>query len=139
MELTDKLRRDTGNPNRTVDDVLADLSNLRNWLISPIGTKGLVNPPLANSPLTLMLAMAQAYPALVAKMDGLSTKDFTDEPAIVQGVLASLTPEKIAEAIPRPWRSRSRTNSPAGWPPEARRAARPSGRPARRSATTVSQ
>ncbi|MFI7522128.1 hypothetical protein OG994_02745 [Micromonospora globbae] len=100
MELTDKLRRDTGNPNRTVDDVLADLSNLRNWLISPIGTKGLVNPPLANSPLTLMLAMAQAYPALVAKMDGLSTKDFTDEPAIVQGVLASLTPEKIAEAIP---------------------------------------
>ncbi|TDC33630.1 hypothetical protein E1211_18855 [Micromonospora sp. 15K316] len=100
MELTDKIRRDTGNPNRTVDDVLADLSNLRNWLISPVGAGGVVGPPSANSPLTLMLAMARAYPALVAQVSGLSSKDFTDEPAIVQGVLASLTPEKIAAAIP---------------------------------------
>lgn len=30
----------------------------------------------------------------------LSNRDFTDEPAIVEGVLASLTPEKIAAAIP---------------------------------------
>ena len=30
----------------------------------------------------------------------LAARDFTDEPAIVQGVLAGLTPEKIAAAIP---------------------------------------
>ncbi|MET8907139.1 hypothetical protein [Micromonospora sp. NPDC004551] len=100
MEQTDKLIRDTGYPNRTVGDVLADLENLRNWLISPVNTTGLVNPPQANSPLQLMLAMARAWPALVAQVTGLSTKDFTDEQQIVTGVLAGLPPEKIAEAIP---------------------------------------
>ncbi|MGI5519636.1 hypothetical protein ACQEUX_01595 [Micromonospora sp. CA-259024] len=38
--------------------------------------------------------------ALQATLNTLSGRDFTDEPAIVQGVLASLTPEKIAAAIP---------------------------------------
>ncbi|MBM0237747.1 hypothetical protein JNW88_12270 [Micromonospora sp. ATA32] len=35
-----------------------------------------------------------------AMLTALSGKDFTDEPAIIQGVLAGLTPEKIAAAIP---------------------------------------
>ncbi|MEU8257738.1 hypothetical protein AB0C06_26125 [Micromonospora inaquosa] len=38
--------------------------------------------------------------ALQTALTALSSRDFTDEPAIVQGVLASLTPEKIAAAIP---------------------------------------
>ncbi|MFI6069589.1 hypothetical protein ACIA47_30605 [Micromonospora sp. NPDC051227] len=38
--------------------------------------------------------------ALQTALTALSNRDFTDEPAIVQGVLASLTPEKIAAAIP---------------------------------------
>jgi hypothetical protein len=38
--------------------------------------------------------------ALQTALTALSNQDFTDEPAIVQGVLASLTPEKIAAAIP---------------------------------------
>ncbi|SBT44371.1 hypothetical protein [Micromonospora auratinigra] len=37
---------------------------------------------------------------LAAQVQTLSTKDFTDEPAIVSGVLAGLPPEKIAAAIP---------------------------------------
>ncbi|AXO35625.1 hypothetical protein ACGFLT_20785 [Micromonospora chalcea] len=100
MEQTDRLINDTGSKNRTVGDVLADLQNLRNWLISPASTTGLVNPPMPNSPLQQMLAMLRAWPALVAQVNELSGKDFTDEQQIVSGVLAGLPPEKIAEAIP---------------------------------------
>ncbi|MEV0806784.1 hypothetical protein [Micromonospora sp. NPDC050200] len=38
--------------------------------------------------------------ALQTALTALANKDFTDETAIVQGVLAGLTPEKIAAAIP---------------------------------------
>ncbi|MER5702989.1 hypothetical protein ABT023_13750 [Micromonospora sp. NPDC002296] len=38
--------------------------------------------------------------AAIAQLAVLSDRDFTDEPAIVAGVLASLTPEKIAAALP---------------------------------------
>lgn len=38
--------------------------------------------------------------ALQSALSALSSQDFTDEAAVVQGVLASLTPEKIAAAIP---------------------------------------
>ncbi|MBP1784535.1 MULTISPECIES: hypothetical protein [Micromonospora] len=100
MEQTDRLIKDTGSKNRTVGDVLADLQNLRNWLISPANTAGLVNPPMPNSPLQQMLAMLRAWPALVAQVNELSGRDFTDEQQIVSGVLAGLPPEKIAEAIP---------------------------------------
>lgn len=42
----------------------------------------------------------QRLDALTVQLDTLSNKDFTDEQAIVTGVLAALTPEKIAAAIP---------------------------------------
>ncbi|MER7331817.1 MULTISPECIES: hypothetical protein [unclassified Micromonospora] len=42
----------------------------------------------------------QRLDTLVAQLTALSGKDFTDEQAIVAGVLATLTPEKIAAAIP---------------------------------------
>ncbi|MFC0003168.1 hypothetical protein [Micromonospora siamensis] len=100
MEQTDKLIKDTGYPNRTVGDVFADLQNLRNWLISPVGTAGLITKPPATSPLGLMLTAAQGWPALVAQVTALSKKDFTDEQAIVAGILATLTPQAIAAAIP---------------------------------------
>ncbi|MFG1950801.1 hypothetical protein [Micromonospora sp. NPDC048830] len=38
--------------------------------------------------------------AAIAQLTALSDKDFTDEEAIVAGVLAKLTPEKIAAALP---------------------------------------
>ncbi|RLK12445.1 hypothetical protein DER29_5725 [Micromonospora sp. M71_S20] len=100
MEQTDQLAYKTDVSTRTVGQVLADLSNLRNWLISPVGTTGLVSPPMEQSPLMLMLAMARGYPALVAQVKALSEGDFSDEQAIISGVLAGLSPEQIAEAIP---------------------------------------
>ncbi|MEU2614982.1 hypothetical protein ABZ570_25860 [Micromonospora sp. NPDC007271] len=100
MEQTDKLTNDTGNTNRTVGNVLADLENLRNWLISPVDTTGLVNPPQPGSPLQQLLTMLKAWPALVAQVGALSNKDFTDEQQIITGVLAGLPAEKIAAAIP---------------------------------------
>ncbi|MDG4782687.1 hypothetical protein O7614_23780 [Micromonospora sp. WMMD961] len=45
-------------------------------------------------------AMTKQLTALQTTLNALAGKDFTDEAAIVQGVLASLTPEKIAAAIP---------------------------------------
>ncbi|MDG4840505.1 hypothetical protein O7631_28600 [Micromonospora sp. WMMD967] len=45
-------------------------------------------------------SLAAQVSALQTALTALSNRDFTDEPAIVQGVLASLTPEKIAAAIP---------------------------------------
>lgn len=45
-------------------------------------------------------AMTNQLTALQTTLNALAGKDFTDEEAIVQGVLASLTPEKIAAAIP---------------------------------------
>ncbi|MDT0531720.1 hypothetical protein RM555_22270 [Micromonospora sp. DSM 115977] len=42
----------------------------------------------------------QRLDALTVQLNTLSNKDFTDEQAIVTGVLAALTPEKIAAAIP---------------------------------------
>ncbi|MFE9192067.1 hypothetical protein ACFYL6_20925 [Micromonospora sp. NPDC007208] len=51
---------------------------------------------VANDTYTMRGSTARTEQA-VAQLAG---KDFTDEPAIVAGVLASLTPEKIAAAIP---------------------------------------
>jgi hypothetical protein len=42
----------------------------------------------------------QRLDAVAAQLTTLSSKDFTDEQAIVTGVLATLTPERIAAAIP---------------------------------------
>ncbi|MFI1197685.1 hypothetical protein ACH4T9_31115 [Micromonospora sp. NPDC020750] len=88
MQLTDRIRRDTGNPGRTVDDVLADLSNLRNWLLSPPGTKVPGVSPAAGSPLAVMVAAAGR------------TAD-VDEQAVAAELLRVLTPAAIAAAIPQ--------------------------------------
>ncbi|MET8278292.1 hypothetical protein [Micromonospora sp. NPDC005174] len=47
-----------------------------------------------------LTALGKQLTAVQTLLTGLAGKDFTDEAAIVQGVLASLTPEKIAAAIP---------------------------------------
>ncbi|WP_433460685.1 hypothetical protein [Micromonospora sp. CA-248212] len=47
-----------------------------------------------------LTALGKQLTAVQTLLTGLAGKDFTDEDAIVQGVLASLTPEKIAAAIP---------------------------------------
>jgi hypothetical protein len=101
MDQTEKLLGDTGFADRTIGNVFSDLQNMRNWQVTKVGGPGLVAVPEAGSPAQLTLAMAQAFPALVAQVNQLSGKDFTDEPAIVAGVLAGLTPERIAAAIPK--------------------------------------
>lgn len=45
-------------------------------------------------------SLGQQLTAVQSALSALSSQDFTDETAIAQGVLASLTPEKIAAAIP---------------------------------------
>ncbi|MGC4875278.1 hypothetical protein ACLQ26_03280 [Micromonospora sp. DT43] len=88
MELSDRLTRDTGRPQRTVDDVLADLSNLRNWLVSTPNSPGVVDAPAPGSPLAVLLAAAGRPAAEV------------DEPALAGELLRVLTPQAIAAAIP---------------------------------------
>nr|WP_232533743.1 hypothetical protein [Plantactinospora sp. KBS50] len=98
MQQSDKLLHDTGWSGRTVGHVFADLQNLRNWFWTPIGGET-VGPPADGSPAQLLAAMAKSYPDLVAKVNDLVGRDPTAQ-AIVEGVLAGLSPEEIAAAIP---------------------------------------
>ncbi|QGN47813.1 hypothetical protein GKC29_13785 [Micromonospora sp. WMMC415] len=56
--------------------------------------------PASNSLVAKLDYTMQRLDVLVNQLTALSNRDFTDEQAIVTGVLASLTPEKIAAAIP---------------------------------------
>ncbi|MEV7265600.1 hypothetical protein AB0N38_18790 [Micromonospora aurantiaca] len=64
MQLTDKVPG-TDRDGRTVGDVLADLENLRNWLISPTRYTGPGAPP-AGSIAAMLAAMAASFPAATA-------------------------------------------------------------------------
>lgn len=55
MEQSEKLARATDNTNRTVGHVLADVANLRNWLVSPAGSQDGYLRPRDGSPLDLLL------------------------------------------------------------------------------------
>ncbi|WP_431881809.1 hypothetical protein [Micromonospora chalcea] len=90
MQLSDKIGS-ADRPDRTVGDVLRDLSDLRNYLIGP-PMAGRSGAPMAGSPLLMLTAMAQAWPAFAAR-------DFTDEQAIVAGVLAGIDPATLAQRI----------------------------------------
>jgi hypothetical protein len=47
-----------------------------------------------------LTSLGKQLTAVQAALTALAGRDFTDEPAIIAGVLAGLTPEKIAAAIP---------------------------------------
>ncbi|MEU1761664.1 hypothetical protein [Micromonospora sp. NPDC005652] len=85
MEQADKLARGTDNPNRTVGHVLADLANLRNWFVSPLGAQDAYTKPADGSPLALLLNAAG--------------RDDTDEQAIADRVIAALDPATLAQRI----------------------------------------
>ncbi|MEU7843958.1 hypothetical protein AB0B39_23695 [Micromonospora sp. NPDC049114] len=87
MEQSDKLTRATSYDKRTVGHVYADMSNLRDWLVSPLGEMDGFLKPAPGSPLALLVEMAKGDRDL-------------DEQIVISGVLAGLTPEKIAAAIP---------------------------------------
>lgn len=59
MEQSEKLVRETANPNRTVGDLLYDLSNLRDFLVDVPGGAEPVAPPPAGSRIGLLLQAAQ--------------------------------------------------------------------------------
>jgi len=67
MQQSDKLVAKTSNPNRDVGDLYGDLSNHRDWEVSPVGTPGLINPPAPGSPAQLILAMARDWQAESAR------------------------------------------------------------------------
>jgi len=78
MEQTERLINDTGSPNRTVGNVLADIENLRNWAVSEPGA-GSLGVPIAGSVGDLLLQAAQAV------LDGSLVVD----PAAVAAALAA--------------------------------------------------
>lgn len=83
MEQTEKLINDTGSANRTVGNVLADVENIRNWLVSAPGASTLGVPPAGSVGAILLeaasnppdveidvIALAQALaPLLVPQME----------------------------------------------------------------------
>lgn len=87
MEQSDKLTRQTSYDKRTVGHVYADMSNLRDWLVSPLGEMDGFLKPAPGSPLALLVEMAKGDRDL-------------DEQIVISGVLAGLAPEKIAALIP---------------------------------------
>jgi hypothetical protein len=92
MELTDKTGNDTY-PNRTVENFFADFWGWRDVVTGdPKATA-----PKAGSPLAAWIALPGQVAALAAAVGQLEGVD-TD--AVVAGVLAGLTPEAIAAAIP---------------------------------------
>lgn len=100
LELTTLIGGNTGHAGRNVADLYRDLSNLRNWGTTKIGTPGQVYVPDAGSP----FLMLEQIPALVAKVNTieanlkvLAGKDFVDEDAVVKGVLSGLGTRPVAE------------------------------------------
>jgi hypothetical protein len=67
MEQTEKLRHATDSTSRTVGHVLADLANLRNWLVSPAGSQDEYLRPRDGSPLALLLAAFDVLDEIAAR------------------------------------------------------------------------
>jgi Domain of unknown function (DUF1906) len=82
MQQSDKLVRDTNNPDRTVGDVFGDIENLRNYLIDPPGTAGPLDPPVG-SVLDVMLRAAQV---VLTKLDAVELAALT---AAVERLMAA--------------------------------------------------
>lgn len=97
VNLDDKIG-DPANPDRTVRDVLKDVAHLRGFLVGDPKDSA-VTPPTGTSPVASLMKMAQAFPALAASVQALAGKDFTDEAAIVAGLLAGMDYRKFADAV----------------------------------------
>jgi len=88
MEQTEKLINDTGSSNRTVGNVLADVENLRNWLVSTPGTSTLGTPP-PGSVGAIMLESAQKPPVNAAELWAIMRED-TEWRLALAGDIAAL-------------------------------------------------
>jgi hypothetical protein len=100
LELTTLLGGNTGHAGRNVADLYRDLSNLRNWTVTKMGTPGQAWVPEVGSPIRQLeevpgiLTKLAVIQASMAQMAG---KDFVDEDAVVKGVLAGLGRRPVAE------------------------------------------
>jgi hypothetical protein len=81
MEQSEKLARTTSNPNRTVGDLLYDLSNLRDFLVDVPGGTEPVAPPAPGSRIDLLLQAAR------------KVLDTTEQPAPI------VTDEQLARVL----------------------------------------
>lgn len=99
MQLTDKVSN-TGSTSRTVDNVLGDLENVRNWLVTPVGQATVLKPP-ANSPLALMLDSAQRgqQPVELSEADraDIAAKMLAGLPAALAGEIADILAARLKD------------------------------------------
>jgi hypothetical protein len=101
VELTDKIGS-KAYPNRTLGDVLRDVHGLRDYLVGdPKGaTYASVKPGSPAAQLAaLPVQIAAMTKTLTAAVAALGAKDMTDETAIIAGVLAGLSTERLGAAI----------------------------------------
>lgn len=113
MNLSDKVRG-TRNPDRTVENILADLSNDRDERISA-NVAGIPTPPDAGSMQALVRAMAKAFPALVAEVSVIKANVMADDAPLAEvaarlaevrvkvlelSARPAVTAKEIADAIP---------------------------------------
>lgn len=73
MDLDDKITG-TDNPNRTVGNVLADLANLRNALVTPVGQYDGPGAPAPGSPVLLLGQLVDQVAALGARVEQIRVK-----------------------------------------------------------------
>ncbi|MEU4594379.1 hypothetical protein [Micromonospora aurantiaca (nom. illeg.)] len=89
VQLTDKVPG-TDNPNRTVGDILADLSNLRNLLHTGSGLyDGPGKPKTADALVLAPARLAEEHAALAAKVEGMAA----DIAAIREAITTPTTPQ----------------------------------------------
>lgn len=101
MDQKEALLVKTSNPGRTVGNVLGDLSNLRDWLISP-NTTGIPTPPAPESFIGQLHAVIKAFPALQAQVAAIRAgvdRDDADEAQIAALVLAGMDYRRFADAV----------------------------------------
>jgi hypothetical protein len=91
MEQTERLVHDTGLPSRTVGNVLADMQNLRNWLVSPPAGASIGAPP-SGSVGAILLEAARRPPVAPAPVD---------QAAVDAAVAAALARPDVLAAIAR--------------------------------------
>jgi hypothetical protein len=107
MEQTDRLVYPTINPNRTVGQVLADTSNLRDWKYAIEGSSGATNPPPEGSRELLLnqrvrqisadVAELKARPPVVAgPVDPAALKEVLLDPEVLTAIAQAVAGELAA-------------------------------------------
>lgn len=95
MEQTDKLVYPTGNPNRKVGQVDADLSNLRDWLYGLPSVAGF-NPPPTGSRAQLIVEAALRSPVVAGPVDPEALKAVLLDPEVLAALAKAVNDDAAA-------------------------------------------